>query len=196
MNSRDFKIVRLYVIGFICIVSYVFLENSNVIPNLVEKTSRGRYSGFPTFFLTGLFKYGLLFLGIGIIMILSFFLIQEKYFQISGKKRNLKLVVSYDYGENIKTISKKATSEIIKSTMESINWNTFHIVQLEDESDNNFKALEVSGSLVEDGMTSGYVTDDNHLLMQKSIETVDQMTEILLDFMKGEDVWRNKYEYK
>jgi hypothetical protein len=116
--------------------------------------------------------------------------------EIRQEKRNLKLVVSYDFGENLKTISEKATSEIIKSTMESINWNEFHIVQLEDESDNTFKALHVSGSLVEDGLASGYVTDDDHILMVKPIKTVDQMTEILLDFLKGEEVWRNKYEYK
>ncbi len=116
--------------------------------------------------------------------------------EIRQEKRDLKLTVSYDYGEITKTISEKATAEIIKSTMESINWNEFHIVQLEDESDNTFKGLHVSGSLVEDGLASGFVTDDDHILMAKPIETVDQMTEILLDYLKGENVWRNKYEYK
>ncbi|MFD2188690.1 hypothetical protein ACFSJT_17945 [Aquimarina celericrescens] len=116
--------------------------------------------------------------------------------EIRQEKRDLKLTVSYDYGENTKTISEKATAEIIESTMESINWNEFHIVQLEDESDNSFKGLHVSGSLLEDGLASGFVTDDDHILMVKPIATVDQMTEILLDFLKGEDIWRNKYEYK
>lgn len=116
--------------------------------------------------------------------------------EIRQDKKNLKLTVSYGFDGNLKTISEKATSEIIKSTMESINWNEFHIVQLEDQSDNAFKALHVSGSLVEDGLASGFVTDDDHILMVKPIETVEQITEILLDFLKGEDVWRNKYEYK
>ncbi|WP_417444724.1 hypothetical protein [Joostella sp.] len=113
-----------------------------------------------------------------------------------NSKRNLKLIVSNKYGENIKTISKKVTSKIIISTMDSINWNNFHIVQLEDEGDNTFKALHVSGSLVEDGLASGFVTNENHIIMVKPIKTVDQMTEILLDFFKGENVWRNKYDYK
>lgn len=116
--------------------------------------------------------------------------------KIRQEKRDLKLTVSYDYGENTKTISEKATAEIIKSTMKSINWNEFHIVQLEDENGDGYKALHVSGSLGDDGLASGFVTDDDHILMVKPIETVDQMTEILLDFLKGEDVWRNKYEYK
>ena len=80
--------------------------------------------------------------------------------------------------------------------MKSINWNEFHIVQLEDENSGGYKALHVSGSLEDDGLTSGFVTDDDHILMVKPIKTVDQMTEILLDFLKGENVWRNKYQYK
>lgn len=107
--------------------------------------------------------------------------------------RHLRLVVAYDFGRELKTISEKATAEIIKSTMKTINWNEFHIVQLEDENNN---ALHVSGSLGGDGLASGFVTEDDHILMEKPIVTVDQMTEILLDFLKGENVWRNKYEYK
>ena len=112
------------------------------------------------------------------------------------EKRYLKLTVSYNYGETTKTISEKATAEIIKNTMKSTNWNEFHIVQLEDENGDGYKALHVSGSLSDDGLASGFVTDDDHILMVNPIQTVDQMTEILLDFLKGENVWRNKYEYK
>ncbi|MFD0992830.1 hypothetical protein [Tenacibaculum geojense] len=110
------------------------------------------------------------------------------------EKRDLKLTVSYDYGEVTKTISEKATAEIIKSTMESTNWNEFHIVQLEVK--NGYKALHVSGSLGDDGLTSGFVTEDDHILLVEPLETVEQMTEILLDYLKGEEIWRNKYEYK
>lgn len=78
MRKKNSKIVRLYIIGLICIVSYFFLENSSVIPDLVEKMSKFRYDGFPIFFLTGLLKYGLLVVGIGIITILTFLLIREK----------------------------------------------------------------------------------------------------------------------
>ena len=116
--------------------------------------------------------------------------------EIRQEQRDLKLTVSYDYGEITKTISEKATAEIIKSTMESTNWNEFHIVQLEDENGNGYKALHVSGSLGDDGLASGFVTDDDHISLVKPLETVEQMTEILLDYLKGEEIWRNKYEYK
>lgn len=217
MNKKNLKIVRLYTISLICIVSYVLLENSYIIPELVEKSSKGRYNGFVTFIFSGFFKYGLLVIGICIIVILSFILIKEKYLQNSDKKlnkrtnksvenrtkrlntkyqqanRKLRLVVAYDFGQDLKTISERATVEIIKRTMKSIDWNKFHIVQLEDDFDN---ALHVSGSLIEDGLASGFTAEDNHILMVKPIKTVEQMTGILLDFLKGEEVWRNKYKYE
>ena len=116
--------------------------------------------------------------------------------EIQQEKRELKLIITYDFGEKTETITEKATAEIIKSTMKSINWNEFHIVQLEDKNADGYKALDVGGSLGDDGLASGLVTDEDHILLVKPLESVDQMTEILLDFLKGEDIWRNKYEYK
>lgn len=78
MNKRKFKIIRLYIISLFCIVCYFLLENSNIISELIKVSEKGRYGGFPTFFLTGLFKYGLLVIGISIIIIMSFLLIREK----------------------------------------------------------------------------------------------------------------------
>lgn len=78
MNRKNLKIIRLFVISLFCIVSYYLLENSTIISELVQISEKGRYGGFPTFFLTGLFKYGLLVIGISIIIIMSFLLIKER----------------------------------------------------------------------------------------------------------------------
>jgi hypothetical protein len=77
-NKKKIKIVRLYIISLVCIVCFFLLENSNIISELVQVSEKGRYGGFPTFFLTGLFKYGLLVIGISIITIMSFLLIRER----------------------------------------------------------------------------------------------------------------------
>lgn len=77
-NKRNSIIIRLYIISLFCIICYFFLENSNNISNLVQISEKGRYVGFPIFFLTGLFNYGLLVIGIGIILILSFLFTREK----------------------------------------------------------------------------------------------------------------------
>jgi hypothetical protein len=121
--------------------------------------------------------------------------IQEAPSEVRQEQRTLKLTVTKGFGGDEKTISENANSEVIVETMKSTDWNNFHIVQLEDLSSKGFKALHVSGSF-EDGLASGLVTDDDHILLVKKIKTVDQMTEILLDFLKGEKVWRDKYKYK
>ena len=77
-NKRNLKIVRLYIISLVCIVCYFLMENYNIINELVEKSSKFRYNGFVTLIFTGLLKYGLLVIGICIIIILSFMLIREK----------------------------------------------------------------------------------------------------------------------
>ncbi|WP_052461128.1 hypothetical protein [Psychroserpens mesophilus] len=194
MNERNYKIARLYVLSLILIISYYFLDNSETITELIENNREGRDSGIIMFVFSAIIKYGSLVIGLGIFIFLSFFIIKEKLAPRSISKRNLTLLVSHDFGQVEKTISKKATNKIIRNTMNSINWNEFHIVQLENENGN--KALHVSGNLSDDGLASGFVTEDDHILLVKPLQTVDQMTEILLDFLKGEEIWRNKYEYK
>ena len=78
MNKQNFKIARVYVISILCIICFFLLENTTIIPELVQISEKGRYSGFPTFFLTGLLKYGLLALGIFNIIIMTFIIFREK----------------------------------------------------------------------------------------------------------------------
>lgn len=78
MNKKNLKIIKLYIVSLFCIACYFFLENSDIIPELVEKSNKLRSKGFAAFILTGLFKYGLLVIGISIIVIQSFLLIKEK----------------------------------------------------------------------------------------------------------------------
>jgi len=76
--KRILKIISFYLIGLLCIACYYWLDNSSLIPELVEKADKYRYSGFPIFLITGLFKYGLLVSGLGIIIMLSFLLIKKQ----------------------------------------------------------------------------------------------------------------------
>ena len=78
MNKKNFKVFRIYIVSVLCIVCFFLLENTTIIPELVQKFEKSRYGGFPTFFLTGLLKYGLLVLGISNIIIMSFIIIREK----------------------------------------------------------------------------------------------------------------------
>ena len=123
------------------------------------------------------------------------FKIEQTHSEGRQEQRTLKLTITKGFGGDEKTVSENVDSKVIVETMQSTNWNNFHIVQLEDLNSKGFKALHVSGSF-KDGFASGLVTDDDHILLGKEIKTADQMTEILLDFLKGEEVWRNKYKYE
>ena len=72
MKKQNFKVARVYVISILFIVCFFLLENNTIIPDLVQVSEKGRYGGFPTFFLTGLLKYGLLALGNFNIIIMTF----------------------------------------------------------------------------------------------------------------------------
>ena len=78
MNKKKLKFIKLYIISLLCITSYFLLENSSIITELIEKSDKLRYKGFVTFILIGLLKYGLLVIGIGIIIILSILFLREK----------------------------------------------------------------------------------------------------------------------
>jgi hypothetical protein len=79
MNKRNFKIIRFYIISIVCIVFYFLLENLDINSELVKASENWRYGSFPTFFLSGLIKYGLLVVGVSIIVITSILLIKERF---------------------------------------------------------------------------------------------------------------------
>ena len=72
------KIIRSYALGILCIIAYFYLENASLIPDLIETASKGRYSGFPTFFVTGLIKYGLLVYGVLSVVVLTVLIVRRR----------------------------------------------------------------------------------------------------------------------
>jgi hypothetical protein len=105
-----------------------------------------------------------------------------------------KLYVSYGFEDNTVLISENVTPEIIKKTMNSIDWNSFHLVWLENNKDSNF--VEVGGSLFEDGLSASFNTDDMNYLKEPYPISIEEMTEILITYLHGEKVLRSKYLFK
>ena len=68
---------------------------------------------------------------------------------IQQDQRGFKLIVVYDCGEEIETISENPNPDIIECTMRTINWRKFHVVQLKDDKGN---PLHVSGSLKDENL--------------------------------------------
>ena len=76
------KVVRAiiwYFAGVASLVAFFAMKNSETIAEYLEKSSRVRLDwGFGVSAIVGLVQYSLLVLGVGIICILSFFLIKSK----------------------------------------------------------------------------------------------------------------------
>ncbi len=113
--------------------------------------------------------------------------------------KNLKLFVLNDFKGNpdkisdndLIMISEKATSEIIENTMSSLDWKKFNVVQLKNKNNDVF----VSGSS-EYGFHSGYRNGGFEILKKNPVTSIEEMTEILLSFFKGENTWVDEYKDK
>ena len=104
-----------------------------------------------------------------------------------------KRLLTFDCGEEIKTVSENPNPAIVECTMGTINWKEFHVVQLKDQE---YNALHLGGSLKEQKFGSGYVTHLNHRVKIEPPKSVEEMTQILIDFLENEDYWRQKYVYR
>ncbi|WP_158596992.1 hypothetical protein, partial [Aquimarina sp. BL5] len=88
-------------------------------------------------------------------------------------------------------ISEKATSEIRKNTIATLDWKKFNVVQLKNENN----AIHVSGKF-KYGFYSGYTNGDFSVLKEKPLTSVDEMTEMLLAFFAGKNTWVDKHKNK
>lgn len=97
---------------------------------------------------------------------------------------------------NTKIITEKATPQIIKNTIASIDWKQPTFISLIDTI-NYDCSLQVSGvstkqKLSLEATLFPYEKENVYV----DLETVEQVTQALIYFLKGEDVWRNEYEKK
>jgi hypothetical protein len=98
----------------------------------------------------------------------------------------MRLEVISNYGATTTVISDRATPELIKETMASLDWQQFHQVQL---SKPNGEWLEVGGSLNPDeGLAVSWEeAGDLEVIAPAS---VTEMTSFLLAFLSGGDDWK------
>ncbi|MGV6832059.1 MAG: hypothetical protein ACWA5P_10940 [bacterium] len=87
MSRKQIEIIRLYIIGFCCILWFFFLKNSPAVQEYALSTSPSD-GGFLNFFSVGMFSYGLLVFGIGVYVMLTFSLLRS-YF-LNKKTTSLK----------------------------------------------------------------------------------------------------------
>ncbi len=79
-TKRKIKIIALYLTGVLCMTAYWLIENATTWDSFLQKADNFRKAtGFFFFLISGLIKYGLLMVGIGLCVILTVMLIRNKY---------------------------------------------------------------------------------------------------------------------
>jgi hypothetical protein len=77
--QKTFKIIGFYIIGFICLISYFYIDNSESLKSFLIKTDNFRIDlGFAFYAIIGFIKLTLLISGIGIPIILTMMIIRQK----------------------------------------------------------------------------------------------------------------------
>jgi hypothetical protein len=111
-----------------------------------------------------------------------------------------KFGVEYIDADSSAYYTEGITEEMIIETMNSINWEEFHIVWLEDK---HGCSLDVGGSLFEDGFASGYRRFSKYtgeflceMIISEAPVSVDQMTAIILSFFNGTDNWYTENNFE
>lgn len=97
-----------------------------------------------------------------------------------------------DKGKKEVVIEKSASVQAIQATMESLDWNEFHLVIL---SKNDHDSISVGGSLHKDGLACAYEENGEQYVIDEAPTSVGQMTEMLVSYFKGDGAFKRKYKF-
>lgn len=120
------------------------------------------------------------------VFIISLFIVSCGNKEEEQLKMQLKVLSNYGTEEQI--ISDSTTMGEIKFTMWDIDWNNFHQVILFID-DTHW--LEVSGNLQEDGFSAKYQENTKQFVIKTPLNTVDEMIDILIAYLKEYKLFKN-----
>ena len=104
----------------------------------------------------------------------------KSIFQVFKKVKRLRLVVYNEQNKQGETIIENVNDSNIQSTINTIDWSIFHIVQLEDR---NGYVVYVCGCLEEDGFAYGYLKNGRHILSQNPPNSLIEVTQIFINYL-------------
>jgi hypothetical protein len=105
----------------------------------------------------------------------------------------MRLEVISEYGARTTELSDRATPELIKETMASLDWQQFHQVLL---SKPNGEWLEVGGSLDPDeGLSVIWEEAGEQQVITQPPASVAELTGFLLAYLSGTDDWKTGTEW-
>lgn len=105
----------------------------------------------------------------------------------------MKLWTLSNYGQIENTISNSTTLNDIEQTMDKLDWNNFHQVILEKA---NGDLMEVGGSLIEDGLSVMFIEEGKEFIISTPPTTVNEMTNFLKLYFKGDTTYKTKHKFE
>ena len=104
----------------------------------------------------------------------------------------MKLLVLSNYGESEKIITTNPKSEQITQLEDSLDWNQFHQVVLEQETGD---FMEAGGSL-EDGLSVLYQEKEQQYVIVNPPKTIEDLTAILILYLDNDNSFKTKYQFE
>ncbi|MDW3196917.1 MAG: hypothetical protein R8G66_31360 [Cytophagales bacterium] len=104
----------------------------------------------------------------------------------------MQLRVISNYGAYEMLVSDSVSLEQVRSKMVDLDWNSFHQVVLEQE---NGDWIEVGGNLLDDGLSAMYQEAGRQYEIRQTPKSVDQLTEILLSYLRGDNKFREDHKF-
>lgn len=100
----------------------------------------------------------------------------------------MKLRVISDHGSTEFVVADEVTPELVRSTVESLDWNQFHQVVLEQSNGNWFEA---GGSLdPSDGFSLMYDEAGQQVIIEVPPANVETLVVALLHYLSGDEKWK------
>ena len=109
-----------------------------------------------------------------------------------NSNQQMELLVISDYGSKEEIKKTNVSLQEIQKIMDDINWEHFHQVIL-SRSENDF--IEVGGNLNEDGLACIFEKNNEQFVIDEAPTSVEQITEILISYFKGEEEFLRKYKF-
>lgn len=97
-----------------------------------------------------------------------------------------------NYGSKEIMNQKNISIQLIKESMNRLDWNNYHQVIL---SKNENDWIEVGGNLTIDGLSCMYEENNEQFVIDIAPTTVEQMIDILLSYYNGDEKFKVKYKF-
>lgn len=103
----------------------------------------------------------------------------------------IQIEVYSNYGSDLILKNPDTTLELVRETMNNLNWKDFQIVNL-SKSENDW--ISLSGNISDEGLACVFEENNIEFIIDSPLNTVEEMIEILISYYYGDGAFKKKYK--